>query len=312
MRRRDVLGLIALAPMVARGQPRKVYRIGVLETAPPALNAENFDRFRKGLEERGYIEGPTLVMLYRNAEGQTERFEALAAELVKHKVDLILTRGTPATMAARRATSTIPIVTAAVAEQVPAANITGLTSATAEMAGKRLELLKALVPNMVRVAAYANLDNVAALATWKETEAAARTMKLEPMLLDVRSLEQIEPAFAEAARRQAQGLVVGIETLTQSNRKTIIGLAAKHKLPAIYSSRDFVADGGLVSYGVNYGELYYRAADYADRIFKGAAPAELPIGRPEKFSMFINRRTARDLGVVVPPDILLRADRTLD
>jgi putative tryptophan/tyrosine transport system substrate-binding protein len=312
VRRRDVLVVLGLAPLAARAQGRKVYRIGVLETSAPALNAENFDRFRKGLEERGYVEGPSLVMLYRSAEGQTERFEALAAELVKQKVDLILTRGTPATMAARRATPTIPIVTAAVAEPVPAANVTGLTSVTAELAPKRLELLKALVPKMMRVAAYANLSNVAAIAGWKETEGAARAMKLEPLLLDVRAPEQIEPAFAEAARRQAHGLVVGIETLTQSNRKLIVGLAAKHKLPAIYSSRDFVADGGLVSYGVNYGELYYRAADYADRILKGAAPSSLPIGRPEKFSIFINRRTARDLGVVVPPDILLRADRTLD
>jgi putative ABC transport system substrate-binding protein len=312
VKRRHVLAFLGLAPLAARAQSRKVYRIGVLETTPLALNAESFDRFRKGLEERGYVEGPTLVMLYRSAEGQTERFEALAAELVKQKVDLILTRGTPATMAARRATGTIPIVTAAVAEPVPAANITGLTSATAEMAARRLELLKALVPGMTRVAAYANLDNVAALAGWKETEAAARTMKLEPLLLDVRAPGQIEPAFAEAARRQAHGVVVGIETLTQSNRKTIVALAAKHKLPAIYASRDFVADGGLVSYGVNYPELYYRAADYADRIFKGAAPSTLPIGRPDKFSIFINRRTARDLGVVVPPDILLRAERTLD
>lgn len=312
MKRRDVLALLGLAPLAARAQSRKVYRIGVLETTPPALNAENFDRFRKGLEERGYVEGPTLVMLYRAADGQTERFDALAAELVKQKVDLILTRGTPATMAARRATGTIPIVTAAVAEPVPAANITGLVSATTELAPRRLELLKALVPGMARVAAYANMGNTAALANWKETEAAARAMKLEPLLLDVRSADQIEPAFAEAVRRQAHGLVVGIETLTQSNRKTIVGLAAKHKLPAIYASRDFVADGGLVSYGVNYGELYYRAADYADRILKGTAPSALPIGRPDKFSIFINRRTARDLGVAVPPDILLRAERTLD
>lgn len=309
-------------PLMVRAQSRRVYRIGVLETTPAALNAESFDRFRKGLEERGYVEGPSLVIYYRTAEGQTERFEALAAELVKQKVDLILARGTPATLAAKRASSTIPIVMAAVADPVesglaaslakPGGNVTGLTSATTEMIPKRLELLKALVPNMKRVATYANLANTAAAANWKETEAAARAMGLEPMLLDVRSLEAIEPAFAEAARRQAHGLVVGIETLTQSNRKAIIGLAAKYKLPAIYASRDFVVDGGLVSYGASYPDLYYRAADYADRILKGAAPGELPIGRPDKFSIFINRRTARDLGVVVPPDILLRTERTLD
>ena len=158
MRRRDVLGLFGLAPLLARAQPRKLYRIGVLETASLRLNAENFDRFRKGMEERGYVEGPSLVVLYRSADGRAERFDSLAAELVKQKVDLVLTRGTPATLAARRASSTIPIVMAAVADPVeskladslarPGGNVTGLTSATSGLAPKRLELLKALVPKM--------------------------------------------------------------------------------------------------------------------------------------------------------------------
>lgn len=318
MRRRDVLGLLGLSPLLAHAQQRRVYRVGVLETVAHGANLENFERFRKGLEERGYVEGPSLVILYRSAEGRIERFAELAADLVRQKVDLILTRGTPATLAARRASGTIPIVMAAVADPVesrlaeslmrPGGNVTGLTSATAELVPKRLELLKALAPKMTRVAAYANLANVAAAASWKEIEIAARAMGLEPMLVDVRTPEQIAPAFEEAARQGAQGLIVGIETLTQSNRSAIVELAARHRLPAMYSAREFVEAGGLMSYGVSYPDLYYRAAGFADRILKGAAAGELPIERPAKFAFAINRRTARDLEVVIPPDLLLRAD----
>ena len=321
MKRRAVLGLLGLAPFVARAQPRKTWRIGVLETSSLAANAENFGRFRTGMEERGYAEGSNLVIAYRSAEGRTERFKPLAKELVSLKCDLILTRGTPATLAAQRASKTIPIVMAAVGDPVesklaaslarPGGNVTGLTSATPEIVPKRLELLKALVPKMTRVAAYSNLANVAAAATWKEIEAAARNLQLEPELLDVRTPEQIAPAFAEAARRGAHGLVVGIETLTQSNRDAIVGLAAKHRLPAIFSARDFVIAGGLMSYGVAYPDLYYRAAGYADRIFKGAAPGELAIERPAKFELYFNRRTAHALGLIIPPDLLLRSDRVV-
>jgi len=318
MNRRELLALLGLAPLAAHAQSRKVYRVGVLETASLRLNAENFERFRTGLKERGYVEGPSLVILYRSAEGQTERFAELAVELVKANVDLILTRGTPATLAARKATSSIPIVMTAVGDPVesgvaaslakPGGNVTGLTSTAAELVPKRLELLKALVPKMTRVAAYSNLGNVAAAATWKEIEAAARAMKLEAVLLDVRRPEQIEPAFESARRQKADAIVVGIETLAQSNRKAIVDLALKHKLPTIYAGREFVEAGGLMSYGVSYPDLYYRAADYADRIFKGARPAEMAIERPAKFAFSINRRTANALGIIIPPDLLLRAD----
>jgi putative ABC transport system substrate-binding protein len=318
MRRRDAIAFIGLAPLLARAQQRKPVRVGVLETIALAQNLENFERFKRGMEERGYVEGPSLVILYRSAEGSTERFAQLATELVGRKVDLILTRGTPATLAATRATQTIPIVMAAVADPVesrlaeslkrPGGNVTGLTTASAELVPKRLEFLKALAPKMTRVAAYANLANVAAVANWKEIEIAARAMGLEPMLLDVRTPEQIEPAFSEAARQGAQGLIVGIETLTQSNRDAIVALAAKHRLPAMYSAREFVEAGGLASYGVSYPDLYYRAAGFADRILRGAAPGELAIERPAKFAFAINRRAARDLEIVIPPDLLLRAD----
>jgi len=324
--RRQLLALAsaaALAPFAARAQPkRRVYRVGVLETTALRANTENFDRFRKGMEERGYVEGPSLVIAYRSADGRTERFAPLAAELVRSKVDLILARGTPAALAAKRATSEIPIVMAAVSDPVesglaaslarPGGNVTGLTSASAELAPKRLDTLKALVPKMRKVAVYANLDNLAAQATWKDTDQAARSMGLEALLLDVRSSEKIAPAFELAVKEGANALLVGIETLAQSNRDAIVELAARHRLPAMYSAREFVDAGGLVSYGVNYADLYYRAAGYADRILKGARPAELPIERPAKFSLFINRRSANSLGVVIPPDLLLRADWTVD
>ena len=324
--RRKLLLLAALGPAlpwIARAQPkRRVYRVGVLETTALRANTENFDRFRKGMEERGYVEGPSLVIAYRSADGRTERFAPLAAELVRSKVDLILARGTPAALAAKRATSEIPIVMAAVSDPVesglaaslarPGGNVTGLTSASAELAPKRLDTLKALVPKMRKVAVYANLDNLAAQATWKDTDQAARSMGLEALLLDVRSSEKIAPAFELAVKEGANALLVGIETLAQSNRDAIVELAARHRLPAMYSAREFVDAGGLVSYGVNYADLYYRAAGYADRILKGARPAELPIERPAKFSLFINRRSANSLGVVIPPDLLLRADWTVD
>jgi putative tryptophan/tyrosine transport system substrate-binding protein len=322
MRRREVLALLGLMPLLARAQQGRVYHVGVLETAPLERNKENFERFRKGMEERGYFEGKNLVLVYRAPEGgRTERFAELAAELARSKVDLILTRGTPATLAARRASGSIPIVMAAVADPVeaklaeslkrPGGNVTGLTTASAELVPKRLEYLKALAPKMTRVAAYANLANVAAAANWREVEIAARAMGLEPMLLDVRTPESIAPAFAEAVRQGAQGLVVGVETLTRSNRDAIVGLAAKHRLPAMYSAREFVEAGGLVSYGVSYPDLYYRAAGFADRIFKGAAPGELAIERPSRFAFAINRKTARALDVIIPPDLLLRADWSL-
>ena len=312
----------AIAPLAARGQARKAYRVGVLETTSLHLNAENMDRFRKGMEERGYVEGPSLVLLYRSADGRAERFPELAQELVRQNVDLILARGTPAAQAARRATSTIPIVMTAVGDPVesrlaasvarPGGNATGLTSATAELVPRRLELLKALVPKMTRVAAYSNLGNEAAAGTWKEVEISARAMGIEPLLLDVRSPEQIAPAFDQAVRQGAHGIIVGVETLTQSNRAQIVELTAKHRLPAMYSALEFVEAGGLMSYGVFYPDLYYRAAGFVDRIFRGANPGELPIERPSKFALYINRRTAHVLELTVPPDLLLRAERMID
>jgi putative ABC transport system substrate-binding protein len=194
----------------------------------------------------------------------------------------------------------------------PGGNVTGLTSNTAELVPRRLELLKALVPKMTRIAAYSNLGNEAAAGTWKEIDISARAMGIEPVLLDVRSPEHIAPAFGEAVRQGAQGIIVGVETLTQANRAQIVELAARHRLPAMYSALEFVEAGGLMSYGVFYPDLYYRAAGYADRIFKGGKPGEMAVERPTKFALYINRRTAHVLELTVPPDLLLRSERMID
>jgi putative ABC transport system substrate-binding protein len=314
---------VATAPLAAQEKPAaRVYRIGVLETVPMTMNLVNMKEFRKGMRELGYVEGPNLVIAYRSAEGRSERYAALAAELMRFKVDAILTRGTPATLAAKNVAGGIPIVTAAVADPVesgiaetleqPGGNVTGLTSVTRELTPKRLELIKALVPNLTRIGAYTNLSNTAAVSSWKEIELTARSMGLEPQLLDVRRPEQIARAFEDAVRQRADALIVGIETLTQSNRRVIVELAAKHRLPAMNSVKDFVEAGGLISYGASYPHLYYRAAAYVDKILKGAKPGALAMGRPTKFELIINRQTARALGLVIPPDLFLRADRVID
>ena len=326
MRRRAfIAGALAAvaAPLAAQDKPAgRVYRIGVLETVPLTMNLVNMKAFRNAMRELGYVEGPNLVIVYRSAEGRSERYAELAAELMRFKLDAILTRGTPATLAAKSVAGAIPIVTTAVADPVesglaktleqPGGNVTGLTSATRELTPKRLELIRALVPSLTRIAAYTNLSNAAAVSSWKEIELTARSMGLEPRLLDVRRPEQIASAFEEAVRQRADALIVGIETLTQSNRRTIVELAAKHRLPAMYSVNDFVEGGGLISYGVSYPHLYYRAAAYVDKILKGAKPGELAMERPTKFELMINRKTARALGLVIPPDLFLRADRVID
>ena len=326
MRRRAfIAGALAAvaAPLAAQEKPAgRVYRIGVLETVPLVMNLVNMKEFRKGMRELGYVEGPSLVIAYRSAEGRNERYAELAAGLMRLKVDAILTRGTPATLAAKKVAGEVPIVTTAVADPVesglaitleqPGGNVTGLTSATRELTPKRLELIKAMVPGLTRIAAYTNLGNAAAVSSWKDIEHTARSMALEPQLLDVRRPEEIASAFEEAVRQRADALIVGIETLTQSNRGAIVELSARHRLPAMYSVKDFVESGGLISYGVSYPHLYYRAAAYVDRILKGAKPGELAMERPTKFELMINRKTARALGLVIPPDLFLRADAVID
>jgi putative tryptophan/tyrosine transport system substrate-binding protein len=312
-----------LAPAAAGAQAAgKIYRIGVLETTSSIGNAANLAAFREGLQEAGYVVGRNVVLEYRYAEGRPERFKELAAELVRLKVDVIVTRGTPAVLAAKEATNTMPIVMAASGDPIlsgivpslarPGGNVTGLSATTVEVNGKRLELLRALLPKMGRVAVLLNMANPNNVLQWKEIESVGRTLGIQAQRLDVRKADDIAPAFDAATNQKADAMVVVIEAITQANQLPIVRLAARHRLPAMYASREFVEGGGLIAYGVNYADLYRRAARYVDKIFKGAKPADLPIEQPTTFELLVNRKTAQALGLTIPQTMLMRADQVIE
>jgi putative ABC transport system substrate-binding protein len=316
MNRRDtVLALLAVgvAPLASLAQqPGKVWRIGMLETTSMALNATNLNAFLKGMQELEYVEGRNFVIDYRSADGR--------AELVRGKVDLIVTRGTPATQAAKKSTGTIPVVAAAIGEPLifaaslarPGGNVTGLTPVTTALSAKRVELLREMVPGVARIAVLLNMSNAAAPPAWKETERAARSMGVQVQLFDVRRAEDFERAFEAAVKQRANALVVGQDGLIQANGKHIVELAVMHRLPAIYAASDYVEEGGLISLGVSYPDLYRRAASYVDKIMKGTKPGDLPIEQPTKFELLINLKTAKALGIAIPQSVLFRADRVIE
>jgi ABC-type uncharacterized transport system substrate-binding protein len=323
--RRAFLGGLAgaslAAPFVGAAQrPERLHRVGMVERTSLEINAANVQGLRRGLRELGYVEGESFALEYRSADGQDGRFPGLAGELVQLKVDLILTRGTPAALAAKNATATIPVVIIGVGDPVgsglvaslahPGGNVTGLSAAVTEIYPKRVQLLRELVPRAARIAGLFNMSNPALPAQWREIERAARSLDIEPHLLDVRRPEDLEPAFGAAGRLRADALIVGLDTLTQANQLVIVDLAARHRLPAIYASTEFAR--GLVTYGVNYPEMYRRAARLAHKIFKGARPADLPVEEPTAFELVINMKTARALGLTVPPSLLVRADHVIE
>jgi putative ABC transport system substrate-binding protein len=318
-----VFGASALAaPLASFAQAQgKVWRIGVLETTSATLNAANLAAFRQGMRELGYVEGRNLIIEYRSADGYGERFANLAAELVALQVDLLVTRGTLAALAAKNATRTIPVVMANAGDPVdsglvtslarPGGNVTGLSSVTVDLETKRFGLLRELVPGSTRIAALYIMQNPNNREQWKEIETAARSVGVQPQLLDVRKPEDLGPAFDAAIRQRADGLIVGGDGLMQVNRKLIAELAAKHRLPTIYRSMEFIEAGGLMAYGPSYPDLYRRAATYVDRIFKGAKPGDLPVEEPTKFELIINLKTAKALGLAIPAPLLLRADEVI-
>jgi putative ABC transport system substrate-binding protein len=322
--RRTLIGGVASGLLVATlgvraQQVEKVYRIGILETIPVTQNAANLDALRKGLRDLGYVEGRNLIIEYRSADGRAERFPDLASELVRLKVNLIVTRGTPAAKAAKDATGTIPVVMAAMGDPLavvaslarPGGNITGVTTFSLELTAKRIELLKELVPNLSRIALLHNMSNPVGPPEWQETKTAARSLGLQAELLDVRSQADLGRAFELAARQHVDALLIGIDALTQMHQQTIVDLAARNRLPANYPARGFVEAGGLIAYAVNYPDLYFRAAGLIDKIFKGAKPAELPVEQPTKFELVINLKTAEALGLTIPQTVLLRADEVI-
>ena len=319
-RRAFIAGAFAAiaAPLAAQEKPPREYRIGVLDAVAEPENAANMTQLRKGLKDLGYVEGKNLVIEYRSADARNNRYPALAAELARAKVDLIIANGTPAAFAARTAAGTIPAVTATALDPVetglvaslerPGGNVTGLAVITHELEAKRVELLAALAPRRKRIGVFVNMNNPGLAETWKAIEAAAIAQGLEPQLIKVSRPEKIERAFQVAVAKRAEALVVRVGALAEPDRKKMVDLAARHKLPAIYSQRQYVEAGGLVSYGMSTPEMYYRAASFADKIFKGAKPGELAMERPTKFEFVMNRRTIKALDLVVPPDLLLRSN----
>jgi len=310
-----------VAPLAAKAQQAgKIYRIGILETIPAARNAANLDGLRRGLRELNYVEGRNLVIEYRSADGRAERFPDLAAELVRLNVDLIVTRGTPAARAAKKATETIPTIMATMGDPHalvgsyarPGGNITGVTTFSTELTGKRIELLREVIPRLSRVALLHNMGNPAAPPEWEETKTAARSLGLQAELLDVRSQDDLGRAFELAARQRVDALVIGADGLTQMHLQTIVDLVARNRLPAAYPIREFVEAGGLMAYAINYPDLYFRFASFIDKIFKGTKPADLPIEQPTKFELVINLKTAKALGLTIPPSLLARADQVIE
>ena len=326
MRRRELiagLGSVMIArPSFVGAQDKTIRVIGILETISPELNGANFNAFRRGLRDLGYIEEENIKLDYRSADGQTARFLELAAEFVRRKVDVIVTRGTPAARAAKDATSTIPIVMAAIGEPVgtgivanlarPGGNVTGFSAFVTELAGKRVELMKEVVPGVARVGLFNNMSNPVAPPQWEETRKAAEALGVEAVLFDVRGREDILRSFEQTGRNRIDGLLFGIEAVIQQHGALISSLAERQRLPAIYASREFVEAGGLMSYGVSYPDLYRRAAGMVDKVLKGANPGDLPVEQPIKFELVINGKTARAIDLLVPPIVLARADEILD
>jgi putative ABC transport system substrate-binding protein len=298
----------------------KVFRIGLLEATTQRDNRENFEHFRDGLRDLGYVDGRNIEIHYRSADGRAERFPELAAELHKLPVDIYVVRGTPAALAAKSIT-TAPIVMAAVADPVaaglvktlnkPGGNVTGLATVTRELIGLRVRLLKELLPQATRFGHLVNMSNPANTAQWQDAQTTGTALGMTAVQLDVREPQDFGKAFDLATAEKLEGLVVNVDGLILEHRRVVAEYAAKHKLPAVYADRDFVADGGLLSYGVYYPHLYYRAAGYVGRILRGAKPGELAIERPVRFYLIVNRRTARTLGITVPDSILQRADRAI-
>jgi len=315
------LAVLAAPLAVDAEQPRTGYRIGWIGNDPPDANPP-FGAFRQGLGELGWVEGRNVVIEHRHSAGMNERFPALAAELVRLQVDLIVASAMPATLAARRATTTIPIVAVGLSDPVgqglaaslsrPGGNVTGVALLFPELAAKRLELLKEALPGVSRVTVMWNEANPGNVHQMEETKLVAQTLGLKLQSVAVRSPKDFQPAFAAMTRARAEAVVVLADPLTITYRTQIVDLAAKSRLPTIHPFRESVEAGGLMAYGVDLPDMYRRAAPYVDKILRGAKPGDLPIEQPTKFEFVINMKAAKALGLAIPPSLLLRADRVVE
>jgi putative ABC transport system substrate-binding protein len=328
-----VVWLLALALVPLRlaeaQQAGKIHRIGVLFFG--SRNQPHLESFLRGLRELGYVEGKNTVFEYRYAEGKFDRLRELAAELVSLKVDVIVTTTSGSAHAAQQVTKTIPIVLTtgdpvgtglAASLARPGGNVTGLSVLLPELSGKRLELLKETLPKITRIGVLWNPTDAAvqrwgrtlrvpAMDAFKEVEVAAQAYRLQLHSLEVRSAEDIDTAFVGMKKARLNAFLTMLDPLTTLHSMRIVELAVKNRWPGMYPTRQFVEEGGLMAYGVNIGDLYYRAATYVDKILKGSNPAELPVEQPKKFEFIINLKTAKQIGLTIPPNVLARADRVI-
>ena len=313
--------LLAVSLPAAAQQPEKVPRLGILSFGsgdPLGLARRGTDAFQRGLHELGWVDGKNIAFEYRWANENEDRLCQLAAELVRINVDIILVTTPRAANAAKKLTKSIPIVVTVIpgpgqyglvqSLSQPGGNVTGLSFMASELAARRLELLKEVIPAISRVALLKNLDGEGSI---KEIESVARSLSVQLQFLDVKKPEEIANAFSAAVRGKAEAVTVGSHAMFVLNRTRIVELAAKSRLPAIYIRSEFVEAGGLMSYGPNHADLYRRAAYYVDKILKGAKPAELPVEQPTKFEFVINLKAAKEIGVTIPPDMLMWADRII-
>jgi putative tryptophan/tyrosine transport system substrate-binding protein len=315
-------GLLA-APLAAEAQPAgKVYRIGILGNVPlsDTEGARLWGALTQGLRELGYVEGQNLIVEHLSTEGRSERLAALAAELVRWKPDVIVVPNNSNALAARKATQTIPIVAATFSEASglitnlarPGGNVTGLTLFAPEIASKQLELLKEIVPHVSRVAILWNPINLSGQLYLDQARSAARTLGIQLQVLEARQPEDIERAFTAMGRKRAGALLVVADAMFILQRTRIVNLAAKAHLPAMYTLREHMEAGGLAFYGPSMADNFRRAASYVDKILKSAKPADLPIEQPTKFELVINLKTAKALGLTIPPSLLQRADQVIE
>ena len=313
--------LIALCGSAEAQQPKNVPRIGFLSAVSPSTISARLDAFRQGLRELGYVEGKNIVIEWRSAEGKSDRLPGLAAELVRLKVDLVVSGGVATTRAAKQATVTIPVVMASDDDPVgsgfaaslarPGGNITGLSTLSPEISGKQLELLKEIVSKLSRVAIGGDVTRPGIPQALREINVAADALGVQVQYLELREPKDIETAFRAASKEHADAVLVLGSPVLLSQRRQIADVAAKSRLPAIYPRPEFVEDGGLMSYGVSFTHLFRRAATYVDKILKGAKPAELPIEQPKKFELFVNLKAAKQIGLTIPPSVLTRADKVI-
>jgi putative tryptophan/tyrosine transport system substrate-binding protein len=326
LKRREFIKLLGSAaagwPLAARAQqPTKVHRIGFLGANTPSVQSQWTAAFVQRLRELGWIEGRNVAIEYRWAEARFERSPEIIAEFVRLKVDVIVTHGTANVAAAKETTSVIPIVFAAVADPVgnnlvaglarPGSNVTGLSAQIPDVAGKRLELLREIIPSLRRLAIMANGGNPAAMQDLREIQAIAGPLDLEVVARDVRHADDMVPAF-EALKGRAEALYVVTDPLFTTDRVRLNTLALSARLPTMHGTREQVDAGGLISYGSNQMDLFRRAGDYVDKILRGAKPANLPVEQPTKFDLVVNLKTAKALGLEIPPQLLARADEVIE